>query len=79
MNLSVKQTHRNREQTCSCQRGVGWEVGMSRRELLHAGWMGAKVLLGIAQDAIQYAVINHNGKEHEKEHTHTHTDIESIC
>ena len=54
---------------------------MSRRELLHAGWMGAKVLLGIAQDAIQYAVINHNGKEHEKEHTHTHThtDIESIC
>ena len=46
---------------------------MSRRELLHAGWMGAKVLLGIAQDAIQYAVINHNGKEHEKEHTHTHT------
>ena len=25
--------------------------------------------------AIQYAVINHNGKEHEKEHTHTQSQF----
>ena len=24
MNLSMKQTHRHREQTCGCQAGGGW-------------------------------------------------------
>ena len=42
MNLSTKQKqiHRHREQTCICQGegdggGMEWEVGISRRKLLH--------------------------------------------
>ena len=49
MNLSKKQTHRHREQTCGCQGWGGgsmdWEFGVSRCKLLHIEWMDNKVLL----------------------------------
>ena len=73
MNLSTKQkqTHRYREQTCGHQgaggRGTDWEFGISRCKLLYIGWINNKVLLYSAGNYIQYLVINHNGKEYEKE------------
>ena len=38
-----------------------------------------KVLLYSTGSYIQYPVINHNGKEHEKEYTHTYVITESLC
>ena len=40
MNLSTEQTHGHREQSCGCQggggkRGMDWDFGVSRCELLH--------------------------------------------
>ena len=70
MNLSKKQkqTHRHREQTCGCQgRVVDWEFGISRFKLLYIKWINNKVLLYSKANCIQYPVINHNGKEYEKE------------
>ena len=74
MNLSTKQrqTHRHREQTCGCQGGGGrgrndWEFGVSRCKLLYIGWINNTVLLYSTGNYIQYSVINHNGKEYEKE------------
>ena len=79
MNLSTKekQTHRHREQNCGCQEGgdsggMVWEFGISRCKLLHIEWINNKVLLGtilniVIFNYIQYPVINHNGKEYEKE------------
>ena len=73
MNSSMKekQTHRHREQTCGCQGGSGegmdWEFGISRGKLLYIGWINNKVLLYSIGNYIQYPVINHNGKENEKE------------
>ena len=66
MNLSVKkkQTHRHREQICSCQGGGGgmeWEFGVSQCKLLYIGWIN-KVLLYSTGNYIQYPMINHNGK-----------------
>ena len=76
MNSSMKekQTHRHREQTCGCQGGSGegmdWEFGISRGKLLYIGWINNKVLLYIIGNYINYTVINHNGKEYEKESTY---------
>ena len=74
MNLSTKQkqTHRQREQTCDCQgeggrRMMDWEFGISRCKLLRIGWINNKVLLYSTGNYTQYPVINHNGKEYEKE------------
>ena len=73
MNVSTKQkqTHRYIEQTCGYQ-GVGggndWEFGISRCKLLYRGWINSKVLLYGTGNYIQYPVINHNGKEYEKEY-----------
>ena len=65
--MTKKQTHGHREQTCSCHGGgVDWEFGMSRCKLLYIGWINNKVLLHSTGNYIQYPVINHNGKEHEK-------------
>ena len=69
MNLSTKQkqTHRHREQTCSCQGGgEDWEFGISRCKVLYTGWMKKKVLLYSTGKYIQYPEINHNGKEYKK-------------
>ena len=73
MNLmKQKQTHRHRE-TDWLPRGRGggggmvWEFGISRCKLLYIGWINNKVLLYSTGNYIQYPVINHNGKEYEKD------------
>ena len=83
MNLPMKQkqAHRHREQTSCCQGGGGgggmeWEFGISRCKLLYTGWINNKVLLHSTGNYIQYPVINHNGKEYEKEYICL---IESLC
>ena len=43
------------------------EFGISRCKLLYTGWINNKALLYSTGNCIQYAVINHNGKENEKE------------
>ena len=73
INISTKQkqTHRHREQSCSCQGAEGgkdWEFGISRGKLLYIGWMNNKLLLYTTGNYIQYPVIDHNGKEYEKEY-----------
>ena len=45
-----KQTHGHGEQTCGCQRGgegrgIDWEFGVSRCELLHLEWISSEILL----------------------------------
>ena len=77
MNLSKKQkqTHRHRERLVVAKgetggRGKNWEFGISRCKLLYIGWINNKVLLYSTGNYIQYPVINHNGKEYEKEYIH---------
>ena len=48
--------------------GKGLESGVSRCKLLHIGWINNKVLRYSTGNYIQYPVINHNGKEYEKEY-----------
>ena len=47
--------------------GVDWEFGVSRCKLVYIGCINHKVLLYSTGNCIQYPVINHNGKEYEKE------------
>ena len=73
MNLSIKQNHRHKEQTCSCQWGGGWgrdglDLQVSRCKPLYADWIKNMVLLCNPGNYIQYPVINYNGKEYEKEY-----------
>ena len=74
MNLSMKQkqTHRHREQTCGCQGkgggGMEWEFGVSRCKLVYIEWINNKFLLYSMGNYIQCCVINHDGKEYEKEY-----------
>ena len=73
MNLSAKQkqTHRRREQTCSCQgaRGVGewWtgSLGLAGANS-YTGWINNKVLLCSTGNCIQYPIINYNGENMKK-------------
>ena len=44
-----------------------WEIGVNRCKLLYIEWINNKVLLYSKGDYIQNPVINHNGKEYEKE------------
>ena len=46
--------------------GMEWEFGINRCELVYIGWINDKVLLYSTGTYIQYPVINHNGKKHEK-------------
>ena len=48
--------------------GMDWEFGVSRCKLLYIGWINNQVLLYSTGNCIQYPVINHNGKEYEKEY-----------
>ena len=48
-------------------RGKDWEFRISRCKLLYIGWINNNVLLYSTENYIQYPVINHNGKEYEKE------------
>ena len=49
--------------------GMGWEFGVNRCKLLRIGWINGQVLLYSTGNSVQYPVINHNGKEYEKECT----------
>ena len=46
---------------------MDWEFGISRCKLLYIQWMKNMVLLYSTGNYIQYPVVNHNGKECEKE------------
>ena len=76
MNLSMKQkqTHRRREQACGCQGGGGWgrdRLGVWDQQMQTIIYRTDKqqgpILLYSTGNYIQYPVINHNGKEYEKE------------
>ena len=63
MNLSTeqKQTHRHREQTCSCQgggreNGMDWELGVGGCKLLHLEWISNEVRLKQEIDGSQAEV-----------------------
>ena len=48
-------------------RGLDGEFGISRCKLVYIEWIDNKVLLYCTGNYIQYPMINHNGKEYEKE------------
>ena len=48
--------------------GKDWEFEISRWKLVYIGRINNKVLLYSTGNYIQYAVINCNGKEYEKEY-----------
>ena len=48
---------------------MDWEFGVNRCTLLYIEWIN-KVLLYSIKNYIQYPVINHKGKEYEKEYTY---------
>ena len=56
-------------------KGEGWgegivrEFGIDMYTLLHLKWINNKVLLYSTGNYFQYPVINHNGKDYEKEYT----------
>ena len=81
MNLSMKQNQGHREQTMVAKgeeggRGLDWEFGISIRKLVYIEWINNKVLLYSTGKYNQYPVINHNGKEYEKEYIYV---TESLC
>ena len=47
--------------------GMDWEFGISRCKLFYTEWINNKVLLHGTGNHIQYPVINHKGKEYDKE------------
>ena len=49
---------------------MDWEFGIIRYKLLYIEWINNKVLLYNTGSYIPYPVINHNGKEYEKECMH---------
>ena len=49
----------------------GWELGVSRWKLVYIELKSNKVLVYRTGNYIQCPVINHSGKEHEKEHIYT--------
>ena len=54
---------------------MGWEFGISRCKLVYIGWTNNKLLLCSTGNYVQYPVINHNGKEYEKEHIYIYIYI----
>ena len=48
--------------------GLEWECGISRCKLLYMEWINNKVLPYSTGNYSQYPVINHKGKEYEKEY-----------
>ena len=54
---------------------MDWEFGISRCKLLHREWIN-KFLLHSKGNYIQFPMINHNGKEYEKEHIYRY---KSLC
>ena len=56
---------------------MDWEFGIRRCKLVCIEWINKKVLLYSTGNYIQYSVINHNGKEYEKEYIHI--NIQLLC
>ena len=54
---------------------MDWEFGISRCKPLYIEWINSKVLLYSTGNHIQYPVINHNGKEYEKEYIYIYIYI----
>ena len=52
--------------------GMDWEFEISRCKPLYIEWINNKVLLDSTGNYIQYPVINHNGKEYEKEYIYVY-------
>ena len=50
--------------------GGDWEPGINRCKLVYIEWINNKDLLYSTENYMQYSVINHNGKEYEKEYIH---------
>ena len=50
--------------------GVDWEFRIRRCKLVYIEWINNKDLLYSTENCMQYSVINHNGKEYEKEYIH---------
>ena len=48
----------------------GREFGLSRGKLLYIEWINNKILLYSTGNYIQYPMINHNGKEHQKKNVY---------
>ena len=48
-----------------------WEFGVSRHRIAYIGWIN-KPLLSSTGNYNQYPMINHNGKEYEKEYRRSH-------
>ena len=85
MSLSTKQKQTHVENRHGCQSGR--EVGKGLIESLgladashYIEWINNKVWLYGTEKHIQYPVVNHNGKECEKECIHIYIHmIESLC
>ena len=85
MNLSMKQKQNqgHKEQTGGCQAGEWWErdgLGVWDQQMQTGIYRMDKqqVLLYSTGNYIQYPVINHNGKEYEKESVYI-CITESLC
>ena len=70
--MKQKQDQGHREYSGGCQGGgvkreLNWEFEISRCKLVYTEQINSKVLLFNTGNYIQYLVINHNGKEYEKE------------
>ena len=59
---------------------IDWKFGISRCKLFYIGWINNKVLT-CTGNYCQYPVVNHNGKENEKEYIHIYIiyKTESLC
>ena len=69
LSMTWKQTHGHREQTWACQWGPGggwWTAVWDEQRQTHVEWTD-KALLCSTGSYTQYPVMNHNGKEDEKE------------
>ena len=58
--------------------GLDWEFGTSGCKLVYIEWINNKDLPYSVGNYIQYPVINHNGKEHEKLYIYMYK-TESLC
>ena len=76
MNLSTKQRDSDIENKLVVAKveGKGGSIAISRYKLLYIEWIN-KVLLFSTGNYIQYPVINHNGKEYEKEYIYMRDGI----
>ena len=54
---------------------MDWEFGISRCKLLYIEWKNNRVLLYSKGNYIQYPVINHDGKQYEKEYIYIYTYV----